>query len=78
MSNFKFFVFLFLLIYSVFKSYSQNLQKPSNSEIERAPQWAQLMYSENPSIFEVDQLYREFYRNNSFENRLRNSVFQLS
>ena len=78
MSNLKFLVFAYLMGMSFSAGFSQNLQKPSSSEIEKAPQWAKFMYSENPSIFEVDQLYREFYRNNPFENRLRNSIFQLS
>ena len=48
--------------------WSQNLQKPTTSEISSLPTWAQLMYSENPSIYEIDNLFREFYSKNTFKN----------
>ena len=76
MLKFKFLVFSFFLILSALTSFSQNLQKPSPSEIERAPHWAQFMYSENPSIFEVDRLYREFYRNNAFEKSFHTQYYK--
>ena len=41
-------------------SWTQNLQKPSQSEIRILPDWAQMMYSDDPSIFEVDNLFREY------------------
>ncbi len=30
------------------------------------PDWVNLMYTENPSVWEVDQLYNTYYRNNPF------------
>jgi photosystem II stability/assembly factor-like uncharacterized protein len=76
MLKFKFLVFSFFLILSALTSFSQNLQKPSPSEIERAPHWAQLMYSENPSIFEVDRAYREFYSNSAFEKSFHTQYYK--
>ena len=76
MSNSKFLVVFFLLIFSSLTCFCQNLNKPSLLEIERAPQWAQLMYSENPSIFEVDRLYKEFYRNNPFEKSFHTQFYK--
>lgn len=55
---------LFALIQSI--SYSQNLKKPSSHEIAQLPEWAQLMYSENPSVFEVDALYRSYFDEHDF------------
>jgi photosystem II stability/assembly factor-like uncharacterized protein len=46
--------------------YSQNLQKPSAAEVSTLPEWAQKMYGTNPSVFEVDQLYKTYYRNHDF------------
>lgn len=76
MSNSRFIILFAFLIFSALISNAQNLQKPSHFEIERAPQWAQLMYSENPSIFEVDRLYREFYRNNPFEKSFHTQYYK--
>ncbi|MBM3418628.1 MAG: hypothetical protein FJY17_06890, partial [Bacteroidetes bacterium] len=55
---------------------AQNLQKPSPVEISALPLWAKTMYSENPSIFEVDQLYKEFYRNNPFEKSFHTQYYK--
>jgi hypothetical protein len=33
---------------------------------ENTPEWAILMYSENPNIIEVETLHRTFYKNNKF------------
>ncbi|MFN3939826.1 MAG: WD40/YVTN/BNR-like repeat-containing protein, partial [Chitinophagales bacterium] len=33
----------------------------SPSEIQSAPEWAQMMYGENPNIWEVDRQYRKYY-----------------
>jgi len=55
---------------------SQNLQKPSISEVSSLPLWAKTMYAENPSIFEVDQLYKEYYRNNPFEKSFHTQYYK--
>ncbi len=46
--------------------YAQNLLKPSQSEIVTLPDWSKRMYSENPSIYEVDELYKNYYKTHSF------------
>ncbi|MFM6935847.1 MAG: VPS10 domain-containing protein [Flavobacteriales bacterium] len=46
--------------------HAQNFKKPSSYEITLLPEWAQLMYSEHPSVYEVDALYRAFYQTNDF------------
>jgi photosystem II stability/assembly factor-like uncharacterized protein len=47
-------------------SLSQNLKKPSSHEIDQLPEWAQLMYGENPSVFKVDELYRSYFQEHDF------------
>lgn len=47
-------------------AFSQFLQKPSVYEINKAPQWAILMYSENPNVFAVDSAYQEYFSNQTF------------
>lgn len=63
---------LFLLNYTL----SQNLQKPSPSEVSTLPLWAKTMYADNPSVFEVDQLYKEYYRNNPFEKSYHTQYYK--
>jgi photosystem II stability/assembly factor-like uncharacterized protein len=47
-------------------TFSQILKKPSSHEISTLPDWAQRMYSENPSVFEVDALYRSYFTDHEF------------
>jgi photosystem II stability/assembly factor-like uncharacterized protein len=47
-------------------TFAQNLKKPSSYEITQLPAWAQLMYSENPSVFEVDAMYRSYFADHEF------------
>jgi photosystem II stability/assembly factor-like uncharacterized protein len=56
--------------------FSQNLQKPSLNEINTLPLWAKTMYTENPSIFEVDRLYREYYRNIPFQKSYHTQYYK--
>ncbi|MFM7823841.1 MAG: hypothetical protein ACKPB3_08715, partial [Bacteroidota bacterium] len=46
---------------------AQNMYKPSAYEIQRLPRWAHMMYSDNPNLFEVDSLYRDYFSKNTFE-----------
>jgi hypothetical protein len=45
---------------------AQNLQKPSQTEINSLPDWAKKMYGDNPSIFVVDELYKTYYKTHPF------------
>jgi photosystem II stability/assembly factor-like uncharacterized protein len=40
--------------------------KPSASEISTLPTWMQKMYDQNPNVFEVDSLYKQYYSTHSF------------
>lgn len=61
----KFCTAIFVL-FANFWLFSQSSDKPSDSEISSLPQWAQLMYSDNPNVFQVDVAYRDYYRTNTF------------
>jgi photosystem II stability/assembly factor-like uncharacterized protein len=56
--------------------FAQNLQKPSQSEISSLPLWAKAMYSDNPSVFEVDDLYREYYTKNAFNKTYHTQYYK--
>ncbi len=60
----KYLVYIFLLLSSL-NVYSQTEMK-YNTQSENLPNWAELMYSENPDEGEVINLYREYYKRNEF------------
>lgn len=49
----KIFTVLIFVTLSWSKSFGQNLQKPSSTEIQSLPLWAQKMYIKNPNVWEV-------------------------
>lgn len=63
---------LFISIISFFILY--NISAQNNPDIfklipkmdEKTPDWAKLMYSENPNVYLVDDLYEKYYDNNEF------------
>ena len=62
-------------------SYSQNSKRffravPSSSEIEAAPKWAQLMYSDNPDVSQVIDAYEAYYRQNDFEKTIHTQNYK--
>jgi photosystem II stability/assembly factor-like uncharacterized protein len=65
MRNFLF-VIISILCFSLVAS-SQIMYRPSATEIKTLPAWAQEMYSENPNVFKVDVLYKDYYRTHEFE-----------
>lgn len=62
----KHLIVIFFAFSAILNLNGQILQKPSSFEISNQPKWAQKMYSENPSVYEVDSLYTKYYRENSF------------
>jgi photosystem II stability/assembly factor-like uncharacterized protein len=41
-------------------------QSPLNNNSEALPLWAQLMYTPNPNVLEVDRLYLEYYQTHTY------------
>ncbi len=52
------------------------LQKPSEAVIQSAPEWAQLMYSDQPIVAEVDAAYKEFFRQRAFEKSYHTQYYK--
>ena len=75
MKNMKILLFAFCLILS-FVSSAQLLQKPSAIEIKTLPEWAQKMYGENPNVYEVDELYKSYYRTTLFEKNYHTQYYK--
>lgn len=50
----------------IFNAGAQLMHKPSAYEIAGLPLWAQKMYGEQPNVYEVDSLYRMYYRQHAF------------
>lgn len=43
---------------------------PSKDIVQNAPHWAQLMYSENPNVFEVERAFRSHYKGKTIKKNL--------
>ncbi len=60
----------FILLFSAVLVFTfinaQQLAKPSQAEIASLPIWAQEMYSEDPNVFTVDALYKDWYATHTF------------
>ena len=49
-------------------SYGQSKETYKNTDLyKNAPDWAKLMYSENPNVYEVDQLYYKYFQTNAYK-----------
>jgi len=72
----KFVLFTLVCFVITFNSHSQNLQKPSPSEIQSLPLWAQRMYGENPNVWEVDSLYRSYFKNEAFQKSYHTQYYK--
>jgi len=55
---------------------SQNLQKPSPSEINSAPQWAKLMYADDPNVWMVEAAYKDYYKTELFEKNYHTQYYK--
>ena len=72
----KHLVFTSLLICSFTLSIGQIMKKPSAVEISTLPQWAQLMYSDNPNMLEVSNTYNTYYRTHPFEKSYHTQYYK--
>lgn len=59
--------FIILTLFICTLCSGQSLEKQMNGELyKNAPDWAKLMYSTNPNVNEVEQLYENYYNSNRF------------
>ena len=72
----KHLLFTALLIGSFTLSRAQIMKKPSAVEISTLPQWAQLMYSDNPNMLEVSNTYNTYYRTHPFEKSYHTQYYK--
>lgn len=75
MSKFYCTFFTALLLFST-AAFAQQMQKPSTTAIAELPQWAQLMYSENPNVYQVSQAYQDYYRTHTFEKNYHTQYYK--
>ena len=75
MSKFYCTFFTALLLFST-AAFAQQMQKPSTTTIAELPQWAQLMYSENPNVYQVSQAYQDYYRTHTFEKNYHTQYYK--
>ena len=69
------------LIFLSTASFAQSSQKffkciPSSIEIEKAPNWAKLMYAEDPSVPDVMDAYKKYYKENKFVKTLHTQNYK--
>jgi PKD repeat protein/photosystem II stability/assembly factor-like uncharacterized protein len=57
--------------------FAQQMAKPSAVEISTLPQWAQVMYSDDPNVFTVDSLYNDWYRSHAFVKTSHTAYYRL-
>lgn len=65
-----------LLFFLAISTSAQNNQKPPQDIINTAPNWAQMMYEENPNIYNVDKAYRAYYRENDFKKDIHTQFYK--
>ncbi len=75
MSKF-YYTFLTALLLLSTAAFAQQMQKPSVTTIAELPQWAQLMYSENPNVYQVSQAYQDYYRTHTFEKNYHTQYYK--
>ena len=59
-------LFVGMILCASFSLDAQLMHKPSQTEIDSLPLWAQKMYSSEPNLFEIDSLYANYYRHHLF------------
>jgi photosystem II stability/assembly factor-like uncharacterized protein len=67
---------LFFLFFITQISFGQILQKPSAVEIAAQPEWAQLMYEDDPNVFAVDAAFKAYYREYILEKNYHTKYYK--
>ena len=65
--NYLFLIALTLSPFAISAQNSDSFFKVPISKTQDLPAWAQLMYSNDPNVYEVSDLYISFYQENEFE-----------
>lgn len=59
-------IILYLLVVNATNSWAQKTIHPSIDPAEILPEWAALMYAENPNVWAVETAYCDYYKTHSF------------
>lgn len=70
-------ILIWLLCFMMGRMAAQPIARPSQTEIQSLPQWAQEMYGENPNILRVDSLYRAWYSLHTFEKDYHTQYYKI-
>ena len=63
-------LFLFVIPSSIFCQNKPDYFKVEMKANQAMPDWAQLMYSDDPNVYEVDQLFEKYYQDNTYQKTL--------
>ena len=67
----------FVLSFLAVSLHSQTFfSMPSDAEVGRLPLWVQMMYAEDPNVWEVDAAYKAYYRSNDFEKTTHTQFYK--
>ena len=72
----RIYIFLFLVVLSVRLSSQQELMKAPYTVIGSEPEWVKEMYQEKPNVQLVDQLYKEYYKHESFRKSIHTQNYK--
>ena len=56
--------------------FAQTMYRPSDYEVSKSPDWAQMMYSENPNVFEVGKAFKAYFKENEFEKSYHTQYYK--
>ncbi|NQY05098.1 MAG: hypothetical protein HRT68_02570 [Flavobacteriaceae bacterium] len=66
-------VVFFITVYAI----GQTNHPSKNGELyKNAPEWAKLMYSENPNVNSIDRLYKAYYAKNTFKKSYHTQYYK--
>jgi len=68
-------ILLFALLLT-FNVSAQTMKRPSEAEIATLPAWAQAMYGADPSLWQIDSLFRAYYRTQPFVKTYHTQYFK--
>lgn len=69
--------YLGLLLYSpLFGQNSPHYFKVYPTKVDGLPDWAQLMYSDNPNVHQVIKMYHDYYSTHTFEKNIHTQNFK--
>ncbi|MEM6720559.1 MAG: T9SS type A sorting domain-containing protein [Bacteroidota bacterium] len=70
-------LFFFVLLTAIV-GYSQQSPNPSisNQSYKDAPEWAKLMYSDNPNVNTIDQLYSKYYKTHEYKKSYHTQYYK--